>query len=120
MIKRCWVDAGLLEQDTEEIEVEPPIADEVNEEGIFWRELIENYQKMVMEEGTSNEDHTPPDELMSDTEVILYKITDEPVDSPVQEPINEEHTRSREKKLKQSRIGDFFSKKKPFVLVYCQ
>ena len=66
--------------------------------------------KMVMEEGTSNEDHTPPDELMSDNEVILYEITDEPVDSPVQEPINEEETRPREKKLKQSRIGDFFSK----------
>ena len=30
-----------------------------------------------MEEGTSNEDHTPPDELMSDNEVILYEITDE-------------------------------------------
>ena len=53
-----------------------------------------------MEEGTSNEDHTPPDELMSDNEVILYEITDEPVDSPVQEPINDEQTRPREKKLK--------------------
>ena len=48
---------------------------------------------------------------MSDNEVILYKITDETVDSPVQEPINDEETRPREKKLKQSRIGDFFSKK---------
>ena len=57
-----------------------------------------------MKEGTTNEDHTPPD-------VILYEITDEPVDLPVQEPINEEQTRPREKKLKQSRIGDFFSKK---------
>ena len=64
-----------------------------------------------MEEGTSNEDHTPSVELMSDDEVILYEITDEPVDSPVQEPINEEQNRPREKKLKQSRIGDFFSKK---------
>ena len=64
-----------------------------------------------MEEGTSNEDHTPPDELMSDNEVILYEITDEPVDSPVQEPIKDEETRPREKKLKQSGIGDFFSKK---------
>ena len=63
-----------------------------------------------MEEGTSNEDHTPPDELMSDNEVILYEITDEPVDSPVQEPINDEQTCSREKKLKQSRIGDFSQK----------
>ena len=75
------------------------------------RELNENYEKMVMEEGTSNEDHTPSVELMSDDEVILYEITDEPVDSPVQEPINEEQNRPREKKLKQSRIGDFFSKK---------
>ena len=70
-----------------------------------------------MEEGTSNEDQTPPDELLSDKEVILYEITDEPVDSPVQEPINEEQTRPREKKLKQSRIGVFFSKKWLFVLV---
>ena len=70
MIKRCWVAAGLLAQETEEIEVEPPIADEVNEEIIF---LTENYEKMVMEEGTSNEDHTPPDELMSDNEVILFE-----------------------------------------------
>ena len=75
------------------------------------RELTENYEKMVMEEGTSNEDHTPSVELMSDDEVILYEITDEPVDSPVQEPINEEQNCPREKKLKQSRIGDFFSKK---------
>ena len=64
-----------------------------------------------MEEGISNENHTPPDELMSDNEVILYEITDEPVDSPVQEQTNEKQTRPREKKLKQSRIGDFFSKK---------
>ena len=64
-----------------------------------------------MEEGTSNEDHTPPDELMRDNEIILYKITDEPVDSLVQEPINEEQTRPRENKLKQSRIGDFFLEK---------
>ena len=81
IIKRCWVAAGLLAQETEEIEVEPPIADEVNEEVILLKELTENYEKMVMEEGTSNEDHTPPDELMSDNEVILYEITDEPVDS---------------------------------------
>ena len=47
---------------------------------------------------------------MSDDEVILYEITDEPVDSPVQEPISDEETRPREKKLKRSRIGDFFSK----------
>ena len=47
---------------------------------------------------------------MSDNEVILYEITDEPVDSPVQEPMNKEQTRPREKKLKQSRIGDLFSK----------
>ena len=44
---------------------------------------------MAMEEGTWNEDHTPPDELMTDNEVILYEITDEPVDSPVQEPIHD-------------------------------
>ena len=46
------------------------------------KELTGNYEKMVhiMKEGTSNEDHTPPDELMSDNEVILYEITDEPVD----------------------------------------
>ena len=50
----------------------------------------ENYEKMVMEEGTSNEDHAPPGELMKDNEVILYEIADEPVDSPVQEPINDE------------------------------
>ena len=74
------------------------------------RELTENYEKMVMEVGISNEDHTPPDELMSANEVILYEITDEPVDSPVQEPINEEQTRPREKKLKQSRIGVFLKK----------
>ena len=52
IINRCWVAAGLLAQETEEIEVEPPIADEVNEEVIFLRELTENYEKMVMEEGT--------------------------------------------------------------------
>ena len=51
-----------------------------------------------------------PEELMRDNEVILYEITDEPVDSPVQEPINDEETRPREKKLKQSRIGDFSQK----------
>ena len=34
-----------------------------------------------MEEGTSNEDHTPLDELMSDNEVILYEITNEPAGS---------------------------------------
>ena len=66
------------------------------------RELTENYEKMVMEEGTSNEDHTPPDELMSENAVIFYEITDELVDSLVQEPINNEKTRPREKKLKQS------------------
>ena len=64
-----------------------------------------------MEVGTSNEDHTPPDELMSDNEVILFEITDEAVDLPVQEPINDEQTRPREKKLKQSQIGDFSPKK---------
>ena len=64
-----------------------------------------------MEEGTSNDDHMPPDELMRDNEVISYEITDERVDSPVRGPINEEETRPREKKLKQSGIGDFFSKK---------
>ena len=42
MIKRCWVAAGLLAQETEEIEVEPPIA---NEEVILLRELTENYEK---------------------------------------------------------------------------
>ena len=84
IIKRCWVVAGLLAQKTEEI------ADEVNEGVIFLRELTQNYEKMVMEEGTSNEDQTPPDELMSDNEVILYKITDEPVDSLIQKPINDE------------------------------
>ena len=52
---------------------------------------------MVMVEGTPNEDHTPPEELMSDNEVILYEITDEPVDSPVQEPISDEETRPRER-----------------------
>ena len=51
-----------------------------------------------------------PDELMSDNEVILSEITDEPIDSLSQEPINDEGTRSREKKLEQSRIGDFFSR----------
>ena len=35
MIKRCWLAAGLLAQETEKNEVEPPIADEVNEEVIF-------------------------------------------------------------------------------------
>ena len=75
------------------------------------RELNENYEKMVMEEGTSNEDHTPPGELRSDNEVILNEINDEPVDSPVHEPINDEQTRTKEKKLKQSRIGYFFSKR---------
>ena len=115
MIKKCWVEAGLLAPEAEETEVEPPIADEVNEEVILLRELTENYEKMVMEEGTSNEDHTPSVELMSDDEVILYEITDEPVDSPVQDPIKEEQTRSREKKMKQSRIRDL--KKKLFVLV---
>ena len=108
---KFWVAAGLLAPEAEEIEVELPIADDVNEEVILLRELTENYEKMVMEEGTSNEDQTPPDELMSDNEVILYEITDEPVDSPVQEQTNEKQTRPREKKLKQSRIGDFFSKK---------
>ena len=63
-----------------------------------------------MEEGTSNEDHTPPDELMSENELILYEITDEPGDLQVQKPINDEKTRPREKNLKQSRIGDLFSK----------
>ena len=48
--KRCWVAARLLAQEIEEIEVEPPIADEVNEEVILLRELTENYEKMVMEE----------------------------------------------------------------------
>ena len=114
IIKRCWEAAGLLAQETEEIEVEPPIADEVNEEVIL---LTENFEKMVLEEGTSNEDHTPPDELMSDNEVILYEITNEPVHSPFQEPINDEETGQREKKLKQSRIEDFYQKKLPFVLV---
>ena len=75
------------------------------------RELTENSEKMVTEEGTSNENHTPPDELMSDNEVILYEITYEPVDSPGHEPINDKETRPREKILKQYRIGDFFSKK---------
>ena len=64
-----------------------------------------------MEEGTSDEDHTPPEELMRAIEVILYEISDEPVDSPVQEPINDEKTHPRDKKLKQSRFGDFFLKK---------
>ena len=59
IIKRCWVAAGLLAQETEEIEVEPPIADEVNEEVII---LTENYEKNGNGGGTSNEDHTPPDE----------------------------------------------------------
>ena len=52
---------------------------------------------MAMEEGTSNGDHTPTEELMSDNEVVLYEITDEAVDSPVQEPINDEQTRPTEK-----------------------
>ena len=50
---------------------------------------------------------------MNDNEFILYEITDEPVDSPVQQPINDEETRPREKKLKQSRIGNFLSKNNP-------
>ena len=45
IIKRCLIADGLLAQETEEIEVEPPIADEVNEEVIFLRELTENYEK---------------------------------------------------------------------------
>ena len=32
---------------------------------------------------------------MNDNEVILYEITDKPVDSSVQEPINDEETRPR-------------------------
>ena len=71
IIKRCWVAASLLAQETEEIEVEPPIADEVNEEVIFWGNWLKIMKKMEMTEGTSNEDYTPPDELMSDNEVIL-------------------------------------------------
>ena len=63
-----------------------------------------------MEEGTSNEDHTPTDQLLSNNEVIVYEITDEPIDSTVQKPINDEEALPREKNLKQSRIGDFFSK----------
>ena len=45
MIKKCWVEAGLLAPEAEEIEVEPPIADEVNEEVIFWGNWLKIMKK---------------------------------------------------------------------------
>ena len=111
MIKRCWIKAGLLAEANEEGEVELPIPDEVDEEVVFMRELTENYENMVMEEGTSNSGQNPTKEPVSDDEVILYEVQEAAIESSDLEPLSDEPTRTKEKKMVQRRIGDFFSKK---------
>ena len=110
MIKRCWIKAGLLAEANEEGEVELPIPDEVDEEVVFMRELTENYENMVMEEGTSNSVLNPTEEQASDDDVVLYEVVEPALESPVMEAICENPTRKKEKMV-QRRIGDFFSKK---------
>ena len=111
MIKRCWIKAGLLAEANEEGEVELPIPDEVDEEVVFMRELTENYENMVMEEGTSNSVLNPTEEQASDDDVVLYEVVEPALESSVMEAICENPTRKKEKKMVQRRIGDFFSKK---------
>ena len=111
MIKRCWIKAGLLAEANEEGEVELRIDHQVDEEVLLLREITENYENMVMEEGTSNSVLNPTEEHASDDDVVLYEVVEPALEAPVMETICENPTRKKEKKMVQRRIGDFFSKK---------
>ena len=111
MIKRCWIKAGLLAQENEEGEVQLQFDHQVDEEVLLMREITENYENMVMEEGTSNSGLNPTEEPVSDDDVVLYEVVEPALESSVMEPICENPTRKKEKKMVQRRIGDFFSKK---------
>ena len=110
MIKRCWIKAGLLAQENEEGEVQLQFDHQVDEE-VLMREITENYENMVMEEGTSNSGLNPTEEPVSDDDVVLYEVVEPALESSVMEAICENPTRKKEKKMVQRRIGDFFSKK---------
>ena len=110
MIKRCWIKAGLLAQENEEGEVQLQFDHQVDEE-VLMREITENYENMVMEEGTSNSVLNPIEEHASDDDVVLYEVVEPALESSVMEAICENPTRKKEKKMVQRRIGDFFSKK---------
>ena len=99
MIKRCWITAGLLAREHEEGEVELPIPDEVDEEVILMRELTENYERLVIEEGTSNSVLNSTKEQASDDEVVLYEVVEPALDSSVPETICENSTRKKEEKI---------------------
>ena len=119
MIKRCWIKAGLLAQENEEGEVQLQFDHQVDEEVLLMREITENYENMVMEEGmeeameegTSNSGLNPTEEHASDDDVVLYEVVEPALESSVMEAICENPTRKKEKKMVQRRIGDFFSKK---------
>ena len=119
MIKRCWIKAGLLAQENEEGEVQLQFDHQVDEDVLLMREITENYENMVMEEGmeeameegTSNSGLNPTEEPVSDDDVVLYEVVEPALESSVMEPICENPTRKKEKKMVQRRIGDFFSKK---------
>ena len=111
MIKRCWIKAGLLAQENEEGEVQLQFDHQVDEEVLLMREITENYENMVMEEGMSNSGLNPTEEPVSDDDVVLYEVVEPALESSVMEPICENPTRKKEKKMVQRRIEDFFSKK---------
>ena len=111
MIKRCWIKAGLLAQENEEGEVQLQFDHQVDEEVLLIWEITENYENMVMEEGTSNSGLNQTEEPVSDDDVVLYEAVEPALVSSVMEAICENPTRKKEKKMVQRRIGDFFSKK---------
>ena len=68
MIKRCWVDAGLLTEETFSGEAEEYAVDRETEEVMFIRELAQQCESLVLDEGES---------LVSDDEVELIEIKEE-------------------------------------------
>ena len=100
MVKRCWIQAGLLAQENEEGEVQLQFDHQVDEE-VLMREITENYENMVMEEGTSNSGLNPTEEPVSDDDVVLYEVVEPALESSVMEAICENPTRKKEKKMVQ-------------------
>ena len=98
MIKRCWVDAGLLTEETFSGEAEEYAVDrETEEEVMFIRELAQQCESLALDEGES---------LVSDDEVELIEIEEK---ETVEDPIENSKSTSVVK-LKQRQISQFFSK----------
>ena len=103
MIKRCWIDAGLLSEEDSSGETEDYAIDrETEEEEILIRELVQECEGMELNESGN---------LVSDDEVEVIETEEEEVEVEEEEAVPAvEAPVERVTKLKQSRISKFFVK----------